>query len=449
MSNLEATKTIQSGLWKAAIGSLIGIVFFFLPVPLDDGTSKIPLVIVIDAIKGGMGGTVKYMTLALALILAATWILSLIMPNSRLAHYHKKDGLTNGILFILSAFFAVLLVFGIGPDWLLNDDVGGLSLYLGGSVFITVMVAGFFVLFLTEFGFLDFVGTLMEPLMRPLYRLPGRSAVDAIASFVAAPAVGIFLTNKLYTSGYYNEREAAGIATNFSICSLGFFALLATIGGITDYLPHMILVSFVINFSIAAVMMRIPPISRKKNEYYDKPAEDLIEDDQSGVKTSLLAKASNRASQRAAEASKEDLLMGLWAAAAFAQKILAYVLSIATVALLIATYTPVFDYLGYLVEPVIQLTQLPDAAAIAPTVLISIAEIALPAIIIAGVDNVDPMTVFFVCTLSTVQIIFFTESANAMLESDIPLSVLELVVIFLIRTAIAIPLVAIGTHLIF
>ncbi|HBS82417.1 MAG: YjiH family protein [Vreelandella alkaliphila] len=449
MHNLEAAKTNQGGLWKAAIGSLIGILFFFLPIPLDDGTSKIPLVMIINAIKDGMGGAVKYMTLALALILAATWILSLIMPNSRMARYHKKDGIMNGILFMLSAFFAILLVFGIGPDWLLHDDVGGLSLYLGGSVFITVLVAGFFVLFLTEFGFLDFVGTLMEPLMRPLYRLPGRSAVDAIASFVAAPAVGIFLTNKLYTSGYYNQREAAGIATNFSICSLGFFALLATIGGITEYLPHMILVSFIINFSLAAVMMRIPPISRKKDEYYDKQAEDLIEEDDNGVKTSLLAKATSRASLRAAEANKEDLLKGFWAAATFAQKILAYVLSIATVALLIATYTPIFDYLGYLVEPIIQLTQLPDAAAIAPTILISIAEIALPAIIIAGVDNIDPMSVFFVCTLSTVQIIFFTESANAMLESNIPLTVLELVVIFLIRTALAIPLVAIATHLIF
>lgn len=55
MHNLEAAKTNQGGLWKAAIGSLIGILFFFLPIPLDDGTSKIPLVIIINAIKGGMG----------------------------------------------------------------------------------------------------------------------------------------------------------------------------------------------------------------------------------------------------------------------------------------------------------------------------------------------------------------------------------------------------------
>ena len=80
--------------------------------------------------------------------------------------------------------------------------------------------------------------------------------------------------------------------------------------------------------------------------------------------------------------------------------------------------------------------------------LVSIAEIALPAIIISGAD-VDPMAVFFVCTLSSVQIIFFTESANAMLESDIPLTVRDLVVVFLLRTLVAMPMVALATHLLF
>lgn len=59
------------------------------------------------------------------------------------------------------------------------------------------------------------------------------------------------------------------------------------------------------------------------------------------------------------------------------------------------------------------------------------------------------MSVFFVCTLSLVQIVFFTESANAMLEADIPLSLVDLILIFIIRTIIAIPLVALATHIIF
>ena len=67
---------------------------------------------------------------------------------------------------------------------------------------------------------------------------------------------------------------------------------------------------------------------------------------------------------------------------------------------------------------------------------------------IAG-QAIAPMSVFFVIVLSTVQIIFFTESANAMMQADMGLKFGELVLIFLIRTVIAIPIVALFAHLLF
>ena len=65
---------------------------------------------------------------------------------------------------------------------------------------------------------------------------------------------------------------------------------------------------------------------------------------------------------------------------------------------------------------------------------------------IAGM-NIAPMSIFFVIVLSTVQIIFFTESA--MMQSDLNLKFPELVLIFLIRTLIAIPIVAVFAHVLF
>ncbi|MFT5721974.1 MAG: nucleoside recognition membrane protein YjiH [Motiliproteus sp.] len=448
MNSTEVIRTSSLGGFKAIIGSLIGLSIFFIPFSIDAEKSNVPLVMIIDLIKGFFGSNLEYITLGLIILLCVTWIASKWTANETLKKYHQKDSLIAGVLFILAAIFTTLLVFKIGPDWFLHKDVGGLALYLGGSVFLTVTVAGFLVLFLTEFGFLEFVGTLMEPLMRPLYRLPGRSAVDALASFVAAPAVGIFITNKLYNSGHYTQREAASIATNFSICSLGFFALLASIGGIMEYLPHLIVVSFIVNFLLAAVITRIPPLSRKKDIYIDgKNAQqaNVGVEQQNG---NILMRACRAAADRAALTGSDVFYVYFWEATTFAQKILAYILSIATISLIIGTYTPVFDYLGVVIEPLINLFNLPDADKIAATVLISIAEIALPAILISGGD-VAPMSVFFVCALSTTQIIFFTESANAMLESDIPLSVRDLIVIFFIRTLFAIPLVAAATHLIF
>lgn len=448
MNNTETAvfKDKNHGRAKAILGSCAGLFIFFFPIPSTEG-AKIPLVIMINSAKTLLGDTVNYLTLAIITLLCFTWIFSFFTKNKKIQSYHKKDGIISGVFFILAAFFAYLITFNIGPQWLLNEEVGGLSLYLGGSVFLTVTIAGLFVVLLTQFGFLEFIGTLFEPLMRPLYRLPGKSAVDAVASFVAAPAVGIFVTNKLYETGHYTQREAASIATSFSICSLGFFALLASIGDIMAYLPHMIISSFFINFILAAIMVRIPPLSNKLDVYHDGN-QQTYDDLKTSDNGHILIRACKAASERASLTQPKDIYTGLWEAVTFAQKIVAFILSIATLSLLLATYTPIFNYLGVVVEPFIKLVQMPDASAIAPAVLVAIAEIALPAIIIAGAD-VSPMAVFFVCTLSTVQIIFFTESANAMLESSIPLSVVNLIVIFLIRTILAIPLVALATHWIF
>ena len=92
--------------------------------------------------------------------------------------------------------------------------------------------------------------------------------------------------------------------------------------------------------------------------------------------------------------------------------------------------------------------QIPDAAAVAPSCLVGIAEIALPCMLIAG-QTLQPVSIFFVIVLSTVQIIFFTESANAMMQSDMNLKLPELVLIFIIRTVIAIPIVALFANLLY
>jgi nucleoside recognition membrane protein YjiH len=433
---------------KSICGSLLGIMLFFIPFSTASGESKIPLILIIDFIKKTLGRNLDYLTLGILLLLCTTWVLSRVTQIQAFKKYHEKDGIMNGVFFGLAAIFGIMIVFKIGPEWILHKDIGGLAFHIGSSVLLTVSLAGTLVMFLTEYGFLEFVGTMMAPLMRPIYRLPGRSAVDAVTSFVADPAVGIFITNKIYKNGYYTEREAASIATNFSICSLGFFALLTSIGGIMEYLPHVIISSFIITFILAAIVTRIPPLSRKKDVYIDGREQTAKMRIPAPFGKDTFFEAVTAAVEKAAVTRPSMLTKGAFDAVKFAQKIVGYVVSIATLALILATYTPVFDWLGGPVTPYLKLMGLPDAEAIASTVLVAITEIALPIIIASGA-KVSTMSLFFVCTLSTVQIIFFTESANAMLEADIPLKVWELVAIFFIRTIIAIPLVAIAAHIIF
>ena len=55
----------------------------------------------------------------------------------------------------------------------------------------------------------------------------------------------------------------------------------------------------------------------------------------------------------------------------------------------------------------------------------------------------------FLCIVSMVQIIFFSETGTVMLATKLPVKLHELIICFIERTLIAIPLAALAMHLFF
>ncbi len=435
-------------LLKFMIFSGIGIWAFFIPVTIG-GANSVPMVLLIDAVKALLGPAVmNWLVLVVCLVLSVTFTLSRIQKEGFFRRFHVKDGWGTGILYYLSLLFAVMIVFNVGPKQILDSEVGGQAISLAGSTLFTVTIAGWLVTFLIEFGVLEFVGTLMEPIMRKAFKLPGQSAVTAVSAFVAAPAVGVFMTNKLYNENVYTEKEACYVATNFSVVSLGFFALLVSITDTVYMYGKVVLTSLIVVFILAFIVIRIPPLSRRKDRYVNGTEQTDAMRKSGRYDRTILKKAVGAATTKAAGTPYSVFLTSIPDVLSFAVKIVSFVQAIAVIALFISTYTPLFQWIGVPMTPYLQLCQLPDAAAIAPATLVGIAEIALPVMTIAG-QAIAPMSVFFVIVLSTVQIIFFTESANAMMQADMGLKFGELVLIFLIRTVIAIPIVALFAHLLF
>lgn len=54
---------------------------------------------------------------------------------------------------------------------------------------------------------MEFIGVLVQPIMRPVFKTPGRSAIDAVASFVGSYSLGLLITNRVYKEGKYTARE--------------------------------------------------------------------------------------------------------------------------------------------------------------------------------------------------------------------------------------------------
>ncbi len=442
-------------LLKFLLFSALGIWVFFIPA--FNGVT--PMVTLIDWLKAVLAPVKDWMTVITCVGLAITMTIARISKKGPLAAFHKDDGIMDLILFYLAAIFSIAVkllpvsAYSAGAaenvtflQKIMDPEVGPMAISLAGTCLFTVTIAGWLVTLLIEFGILEFIGTLMEPIMRRAFKIPGQSAVDALSSFVAAPAVGVFLTNRLYNDCVYTEKEACCISTNFSVVSLGFFALLVSITG-TEYMyGNAILCSLIVVFILAAIVIRIPPLSWKKSVYANGVVQTPEMAKPGKYTPAIFKKALAAATTRAKKTSYSVFVTCIPGVLSFALKIVAFVMSIAMVSLFLCWYTPVFNWIGQPMIPFLQLCQVPDAAVVAPATLVGIAEIALPVLTIAG-QAITPTAIFFVIVLSTVQIIFFTESANAMMKADMGLKFGQLVVIFLIRTVIAIPIVSLFAHI--
>lgn len=438
-----------AALFKFIIMSAIGIIYFFVPVISTSDGMQTPLVWSLSFFKGLIAPVHNWLLLA-AIVLLLVFVYLGKTGNHPFFKKHFGDTSTVSLVFyVLGLVLAILVIFQVGPESVICAPVGGEGLALGKSVMITIVIAGFMVPFLVDYGLLDFIGALINPLMRPLFRLPGESSIDAVTSFVSSATVGVYVTSKLYVSKHYTTREACAIATNFSFVSMGFYAVVCEIAGVTKYYNQVMLWSLLLLFIMAAIVIRIWPLSAIPDTYYDGTPFVPDKEDRKKWTMHTFVDGYNAALEKAATTPVRTNLFNTFVdVAMYALKIAAFILSISTIAFFIQVNTPLFDYIGIPFVPVLNLLGIPNAADIAPACLLSITDLAVPASVCASV-GASEMASFFIVVLTGLQIIMFSECSLAILESEIPLSLPKQIMIFLVRTVIAIPLAALVTHIVF
>ena len=106
------------------------------------------------------------------------------------------------------------------------------------------------------------------------------------------------------------------------------------------------------------------------------------------------------------------------------------------IGLLLATYTPVFKALGIVFYPVVWLLQLPDPWATSGALATGLAEMFLPATLVAGSE--DMVLKFTIAVVSVSQIFFFSAMVPAVLATDIPLNIVKMVIIWFIRVVLTV-----------
>ena len=88
--------------------------------------------------------------------------------------------------------------------------------------------------------------------------------------------------------------------------------------------------------------------------------------------------------------------------------------------------------------------RLPEASAAAPAFLVGFAEMFLPAVLASNIES--ELTKFVVITVSISQLIYMSEVGVLIMKTRIPLNFGTLIQIFLIRTAITLPIAIVAAR---
>jgi nucleoside recognition membrane protein YjiH len=307
------------------------------------------------------------------------------------------------------------------------------------------LLASLLISLLIDYGLLDFFGALLIRFMRPIFNLPGRSALNCIASWLGDGSIGVLMTSKQYVEGFYSKREATVVATTFSAVSITFcLVVISQVGLPHMFLPFYLIVSFA-GIVAAMIVPRIPPLSKIPNTYYtDVPHQEDVPAGMTARKYGLqlaLEKAEKSPGFVGFCKNGVENVLEMWLGT------IPVVMAMGTVALIIAEFTPVFDILGMPFIPLYQLLQIPEAQAASETVIVGFADMFMPSVIGASIES--EMTRFVVAATSVTQLIYMSEIGSIIMGSKIPVSLKNLFIIFIERTIVTLPVIALFAHLIF
>lgn len=446
----------NTGLIKFLIPSLFGLFLFIIPLPYGnivplEGLSPINIGIgfLSEVFKIIMGDSLNNLAL---IIIVTSAILSILAK-----FVYIKNEFLNGLLNVspfwlicrvLGAVFIVMSIYQVGPEIIKSDITGQTILGLLPSLLAIFLISGFLLPLVVDFGLMDLFGTLISKSMYKLFKVPGRSAIDAISSWLGDGTLGIMITNTQYKQGFYTAKEAVIISVCFSLVSLPFSTVIADqLGFMPIFVPFYGTVC-IASLACALIMPRIYPLNKFKNTTYNN-VEHLKEDfvpKNINIFNFGLSKAINRASS--APSIKDILVNGFKTVIDMYIGLLPLVMAWGTLALIVAEFTPFFKIISLPVVYILEFLKIPDASHAAPAILVGFTDMFLPSIMVSG-EGISQITKFIVGVLSITQLIYLTETGAVILKSDIPLNLKDLFIIFLTRTIIALPIITIIAKIIF
>lgn len=426
--------------------SLLGAIFFLVPLTIN-GESQILLSHITTLItENWVDPFILFTQFCMGIVLIGTIIFLFYESEYEpLNDVFKTTPVNVGLR--LSGAFIYLMVLNnwfsgtaIG-DLILHEDTGGVM--AGEDGLLTILYITFFIAILTlplltHFGMVEFIGTLSGDVMKKLFKIPGSSVVNALASFVGDGTIGIVVTDNQYKRGYYTKREAYIIASSFSIVGIAFAAAVANELQLGHIFPIYYMSILLTTLMIAFVIARLP-LKKYPDEYYKgkEPKKERRAQDGSTFQQAYESAVEQAADVEVWDAFKEACVDVINIYVGF----LPIIMVVGTISLVIAENTPVFDVISY---PFIYIYQFlgfgaEAAQAMAPASLAGFADMYLPALFVTGVESEAAR--FFISVLAFTQLVFMSETGMIFIKTEIGYNFLDIVKLFLFRTVLSLPII--------
>lgn len=417
--------------------NLIGVFMFFIPITVQK-KNTIPL----DHLANFITTSFPEITKIYILILMG---LGIAIPIFIEKNWSKnKTNLFFTIAKLCGFFIGICTFFNIGPDILFEKDMlPFLFDKLVTPLSVVIPLGGAFIIFLVGFGLLEFMGVLMENVMRPIFKTPGKSSIDAVASFVGSYSIGLLITNKVYMDGKYSLKEAAIIATGFSTVSATFMIVVAKTLGLIEYWNFYFWSCIFITFLVTAITVRLFPLNRVKNSYYENRK---FQDE--AIKNGNIFERAFISGINSAQKNNESVFLRFLKnyrdGFIITAGILPSIMSIGLLGLVLAKYTSIFDFIGYIYLPFTKILGFENPHLIAKALSTSIAEMFLPAIL---VTKESLIVRYVVAIVSISEILFFSASIPCILSTNIKIKITDLLIIWVQRVIFSLILATIFGHL--
>lgn len=444
-SILQKDPNKKGNVKKFIFMSICAFIFYLTPIIFNFNINGVNQSLVAHAISFVLSPPIYNYAMWVATFVFSTIIIGTIL----FSFYESKIDFLNQV-FKCSAVHKFLRIFGaiiflftyyqIGADTrvgsiIFGEVTGGVLTELGKTMLVTLITGVFFLPFLVDFGLIEFVGEFLHPVMDKLFKVPGYSAVDAITSFLGDGTIGIVVTDKLYQDGYYNKKEAAIIATNFSVIGLGFAVVVGLNLGFTDNFGLFYGTIALVTVLVGIIMARMP-YKKWDKSYYTEPkvVPELPGNKfQNGI---VLA------SQKASNTNTKQAFLESWKIGVMLYVgLLPVIISAGTMGLIVAEHTPFFSIVTQPIVPLYKLLGFtPETSmAMATGTVAGLFDMYLPTIFIMGVESVKAK--FIIGVLSFTQLVFLSETGIALLRTKMGFNVWDIIKFYFTRTLISLPFV--------